>query len=67
VESDFRSKIHPKTDFSLNGIYNPIAYRQNFGNEFVPNLSILDLLFCQGSQSLKILQSSLVNEQTTIN
>ncbi|MBB6004453.1 WbqC family protein [Arcicella rosea] len=67
VEGDFRSKIHPKTNFLENGIYQPIAYRQNFGSEFVPNLSILDLLFCQGSQSLKILQSSIVNEQTIIN
>jgi hypothetical protein len=60
VEDDFRGKIHPKRDFSLNEIYQPVAYRQNFGSEFVPNLSILDLLFCQGNQSLKILQSSVI-------
>ncbi len=60
VEFDFRGKIHPKRDFSLNGIYQPAVYRQNFGSEFVPNLSILDLLFCQGNQASKILQSSMI-------
>ncbi|MEA5141597.1 WbqC family protein [Arcicella rigui] len=60
VEFDFRGKIHPKRDFSLNGIYQPVAYRQNFGSEFVPNLSILDLLFCQGNQASKILHSSMI-------
>ena len=63
VENDFRGQIHPKRSFSKNHVYKPIIYRQNFGNEFEPNLSILDLLFCQGNQALKILQESVNIEQ----
>ena len=58
VETDFRGLIHPKRNYELNNIYQPFSYRQNFGNEFVPNLSILDLLFCQGNQSLSVLKES---------
>ena len=63
VENDFRGQIHPKKVYQENQLYQPVKYRQNFGNEFEPNLSILDLLFCQGNQSLKILQESLIIEQ----
>ena len=63
VKNDFRGQIHPKKTYQENQLYQPVKYRQNFGNEFEPNLSILDLLFCQGNQSLKILQESLIIEQ----
>jgi hypothetical protein len=63
VENDFRGLIHPKKSFDENNLYKPLEYRQNFGNEFVPNLSILDLLFCQGNQALSILKGSAVIEQ----
>ena len=63
VENDCRGLIHPKKYYQENQLYQPVKYRQNFGNEFEPNLSILDLLFCQGNQSLKILQESLIIEQ----
>lgn len=33
----------------------PKSYQQNFGVEFVENLSIIDLLFCQGPQAKQIL------------
>ena len=62
-ESDFRGLIHPKRNIVENQLYEPVPYRQNFGNEFEPNLSIIDLLFCQGNQSLTILRDSVINEQ----
>jgi hypothetical protein len=63
VENDFRGQIHPKRNYELNNLYHPLTYRQNFGNEFEPNLSILDLLFCQGNQSLSVLKESMKIEQ----
>lgn len=58
---DLRSVISPKKLFSERSIYSPIPYRQNFGSEFEPNLSILDLLFCQGTEAKKILEKSSAN------
>lgn len=63
VENDLRGLMHPKRDFTLNNLYQPLTYRQNFGNDFEPNLSILDLLFCQGNQSLSVLKESSKIEQ----
>jgi hypothetical protein len=63
VENDYRGLIQPKRDYESNNLYQPLAYRQNFGNDFEPNLSILDLLFCQGNQSLSVLKESLIIEQ----
>ena len=63
VENDLRAQIHPKQRFVENQLYEPVRYRQHFGNEFEPNLSILDLLFCQGNQSLNVLKESIIIEQ----
>jgi hypothetical protein len=60
VENDWRGLIHPKRHFETNKVYQSLTYRQNFGNEFEPNLSILDLLFCQGNQALTILKGSII-------
>lgn len=45
---DCRSLVHPKKVIAP--ATNP--YNQHFGNEFVPNLSVLDLLFCEGPNGL---------------
>lgn len=58
---DARSLINAKKGFKNNHFYQPIAYQQNFGNEFEPNLSIIDLLFCRGNQSLEIIKKSSTN------
>lgn len=45
---DVRSRINPRNGPGMHLFYHPEPYMQNFGQNFVPNLSIIDLLFCQG-------------------
>jgi hypothetical protein len=56
---DLRSVIHPKKEYNTSNLYTPVRYRQNFGNNFVSNLSIIDLLFCEGPQTLEIIRQSM--------
>jgi hypothetical protein len=56
---DMRSVIHSKEDYSHRSFYRPYSYPQLFGKDFAPNLSVLDLLFCEGPRSLRILQESM--------
>jgi len=60
-ETDLRNLISPKKTWQVNNIYHPSPYTQVFGNKFVENLSILDLIFCEGNQALKILRDSSLN------
>ncbi|MCH7408210.1 WbqC family protein [Belliella sp. DSM 111904] len=58
---DLRGKIQAKESFEDRGIYSPAPYQQLFGLDFVPNLSILDLLFCKGPETRNILYQSQKN------
>lgn len=55
---DLRDVIQPKNPFSSRNIYASTSYSQLFGNSFVPNLSIVDLIMCEGPQASGILASS---------
>jgi hypothetical protein len=57
---DLRSAIHPKKNIDSLSFFCPFVYSQNFGNDFVENLSIIDLLFCKGTDAKMILQKSLI-------
>jgi hypothetical protein len=63
--TDLRGVIQPKNHFSQNNFYHPTSYFQVFGNDFEPNLSIIDLMFCQGKQTQNILQQSLQEAKET--
>ncbi|HMQ00073.1 MAG TPA: WbqC family protein [Cyclobacteriaceae bacterium] len=56
-----RNQISPKRNWQERGFYKPKPYIQVFGNKFVPNLSILDLIFCEGKHAVKVLQQSAGN------
>ncbi len=55
---DYRGAIHPKIGFSDRNIYQPTPYSQLFGNSFVPNLSIVDLIMCEGPRAGEVLTLS---------
>lgn len=56
---DGRNLILPKISFHNREIYRPVSYIQNFGSEFVPNLSILDLLMCEGVHATELIRQSI--------
>jgi len=56
--SDLRSQIHPKMDYSTRPFYRPVPYLQVFGNTFVENLSVIDLLVSEGPHSHRHLKAS---------
>ncbi|ADR21697.1 hypothetical protein MATR_06700 [Marivirga tractuosa] len=55
---DARSLIHPKKPDYLNQFYKPTAYGQSFGNNFEPNLSVIDLLMNEGPNAKTVIQQS---------
>lgn len=56
---DIRGQIVPSSPFSTRNYYLPETYTQLFGLDFEPNLSVLDLLFCTGPESERILRGSI--------
>lgn len=56
--SDLRSVITPKKNYTTRDFYRPVPYYQVFGSTFVPNLSIVDLLFNMGPQAAGLIRSS---------
>ena len=62
---DFRELIHPKKDYHLvDHEYRDVPYYQLFESKwgFQPNLSIIDLLFNMGPESILILKNSIVTD-----
>ncbi len=59
-KNDFRSKISPKSNPEFLNTYNQFTYQQVFGNNFVNNLSVIDLIFCEGPQAGGIIKTGIV-------
>ncbi len=59
---DMRSAIQAKIPYSSRKHYQPAPYYQVFGNQFVSNLSLVDLLFCAGPVAGSILVASQYKE-----
>ena len=56
--TDLRSASHPKIRVPDTFEFLPQAYQQVFGRDFVANLSIIDLLFCEGPNASMIISHS---------
>ena len=58
---DFRSSIHPKQNFENDTEFVATPYYQVFQHKhgFLPNLSIVDLIFNMGPEALLVLMNSL--------
>ena len=55
--ADFRDSIHPKRGYAEDADFTPVPYYQVFRQKlgFLPNLSIVDLLFNMGPESVLVL------------
>ncbi|UZD22326.1 WbqC family protein [Algoriphagus halophytocola] len=56
---DIRGQMLPSKPFMHRDYYSPVPYFQLFGLDFEPNLSVLDLLFCEGPTAKSILLKSV--------
>jgi len=56
--TDLRVIINPKKEDGCNRIFKSTEYQQVFGSKFVPNLSIVDLIFNQGPGAWDIIKAS---------
>lgn len=58
--NDFRESIRPKIDYTFDPTFHPVPYWQVFAHRhgFLPNMSIIDLLFNMGPESRIILRNS---------
>lgn len=61
-EVDYRALITPKNSVEMDDLFSPAEYYQVFQYKqgFKPNLSIADLIFNMGPESVLVLQSSVV-------
>lgn len=59
---DHRGMITPKKDYISREYFSPAAYIQVFGKNFVPNLSVIDLLMNEGPNAGSILLKSKKSE-----
>ncbi len=63
ADNQFFNQINRKIEADSRNFYIAVPYNQLFGKQFVPNLSIIDLLFCEGPNSAEIVHQSTVIAQ----
>ncbi|EMR04089.1 WbqC family protein [Cesiribacter andamanensis] len=56
--TDLRQALRPGIPFTARDLYRPQPYTQLFGATFVANLSVLDVLFCEGPAAAAVIRQS---------
>lgn len=59
---DLRFALNSKNSEQCHQFYYPVMYNQVFGNTFVENLSLIDLVFCEGPGASRIVQGSAIQK-----
>jgi hypothetical protein len=54
-----KNAIHPKKNLLRNSLFVPQKYFQIFGKNFVPDMSVIDLIFCEGPNSGEFIKHSI--------
>lgn len=56
---DLRDHVSPKNQPQSHVAYEQLPYHQVFGNNFVRDMSVIDLLFCEGPNAGSLIRSSI--------
>lgn len=59
---DAKNEVNPKKSITENPFFTSVNYFQVFGSNFVDNLSIIDLIFCEGPNARHIIEKSCALE-----
>lgn len=59
ITKDIRGQLTPSSHFSDRNIFEAVPYFQLFGSDFESNLSVLDLLFCEGTAAASLIRQSV--------
>jgi hypothetical protein len=58
-----KKALRPKKSWQNDRLFRPTKYFQVFGKDFVENLSIVDLIFCEGPNSKQIIKNSAASNR----
>lgn len=63
---DLRAKIHPKKALKEKRLFDTLTYQQVFGKSFVADLSILDIIFCEGPNTKQLLKKTITQNKNDL-
>jgi len=60
--ADLRNLVNAKKPVDCEKFFKPIPYTQVFGHTFAANMSVIDLIFCEGPNARQVITSRLRTE-----